>query len=151
MDWGGWKKQKLSFVTPGLRICLYCVFLGLLGGLFFVFKWKNFKAGELFWVVHTVILGRQSLLGIESSRVIFSSAVLSVWWESYSKKKKKKLFHFWTTDLNSDPQSINMLMCWWLKLLPINKNCHCLKRFPSPPPNVLIWYNLFTDVTRSSL
>lgn len=54
---------------PGLGVCLYIV--GFL-------KRKKFKAGELLWVVHTVISGRQSLLGVEGSRAVFCSTVLSV-------------------------------------------------------------------------
>lgn len=41
-------------------------------------KRKEFKAGELFRVVHTVILRRQSLLGVEGSRTVFYSTVLCV-------------------------------------------------------------------------
>lgn len=41
-------------------------------------KMKKFKLGEILLVVHTVVLGRQSLLGAEGSRAVFCSALLSV-------------------------------------------------------------------------
>lgn len=56
-------------MMPGLAVCSYIV--GFL-------RRKKFKAGEVSWVVHTVVLGRQSLLGAEGSRAVFCSAVLSV-------------------------------------------------------------------------
>lgn len=55
-------------MMPGLAVCFYIV--GFL-------KRKKFKAGEVLWVVHMVVLGRQSLLGAEGSRAVLCSAVLS--------------------------------------------------------------------------
>lgn len=57
---------------PELGVCLYIAeFL----------KRKQFKAGGLMWVVHIVVLGRQSLLGVGGSRAVCWS--FSVWWQSY--------------------------------------------------------------------
>lgn len=59
---------------PGLAVCLYVV--GFL-------KRKKLVSGEVLWVVHMVVLGRQSLLGAEGSRAVFCSALPSVCDESY--------------------------------------------------------------------
>lgn len=82
-------------MMPGLGVCLCNV-----GSL----KSKKFKAGELLWVVHTFILGRQSLLGVEGSRAVFCSTVLSVCDEKASSFLNNRL------KKSSDLQPLNMLM-----------------------------------------